>query len=539
MSKLEDPRLLRLLPAVAGGAGGVAAWALAWAGQPWGGAVCLAVGVAGALWWEGRRETGAGQVGSLAGVRAAVEADPSHPCAPLAEEVRRLTELVEQSGAALAAAAGPLLGHAAVGTQGVDQWEQAVDGVRAHGVSARDGFERVARQAGDVLGEGARGVEWMEVLGERNKDLLQSAETLSAAVGEVQSSVEQVHGNLYGVQQGVALLAEASDRTTDFISQVGGAMGSIRERTGQSLAMTEKVEEHARRGRSTVARVGAGVDEIRKASEAMVESVQALGEQSKEIEGILAIITDVAEETGLLSLNAAILAAQAGESGAAFAVVADQIRSLAHRTRESTKNIEELVRGIQTNITGANRGLERSLDAVSDGRAMGDEAARQLELIERAVVDSVEHVRRIAESAQEQDEKAHAMVEAAGEVNTNLHHVADALGVSIAEMDRIQFGIHSLTTLADSVRGATEEHGQIGRTTRDLLVSLSARVEGIRELAQGRAGTGESLSLTLAALSEAGAAAGGEWKGIQALAQALADDAERLGRRARELTGST
>lgn len=305
-------------------------------------------------------------------------------------------------------------------------------------------------------------------------------------------------------------------------------MGGIRSRTDQSLAVTEKVEEHARHGRETVARVGEGVEEIRKTSEAMIESVRALGKQSKEIEGILAIITDVAEETSLLSLNAAILAAQAGDSGAAFAVVAEQIRSLARRARESTKHIEVLIRGIQANISEANVGLARNLQAVKDGSQMGEEAKRQIELIERAVVDSVDHVRSIAEAAQEQDEKSRTMVDAAGEVNSNLHQVVEALTYSIGEMGRIKAAIESLSTLSESVRGASEEHRTIARNTRDLMASLAKQVEGIHGLVDGQIRTGGDLDRTLGQVSETSGSTRESLERIHTIVADLVTESDRL-----------
>jgi methyl-accepting chemotaxis protein len=366
----------------------------------------------------------------------------------------------------------------------------------------QEAMGRVAEHAGEVLSASQKGSALIETMGERTEELFQSADTLNSAVEDATSSVVEIHQALSGVQQGVALLSEASDRTTQFISQVGGAMGAIRERTDQSLAVAQKVEDHARRGRETVAQVGVGVEEIRKSSLAMAQSVHALGEQSREIEGVLGIITDVAEETNLLSLNAAILAAQAGEKGAAFAVVADQIRSLAHRTRESTKHIEELIRGIQANIVEANLGLARNMEAVDDGGEMGREAVRQLELIEGAVAESVEVMRRIAQAAQEQDEKSQAMVDAAGEVNTSLHTVAQNLGHSTHEMDRIQALIQSLAALSEALHGASEEHRDTGWKTRELMGSLSTQVEGIHGLVDRQSQTAGSLDQALGQVAE-------------------------------------
>ncbi|MBI5016647.1 MAG: methyl-accepting chemotaxis protein [Deltaproteobacteria bacterium] len=483
------------------GVGGAVAWGLAVSGHPWPGAAVWAVGLAGAL-LSLSRDPGPRATLHIADLLRAAEGDPQHPQAAVAGEIRRLLEGVEASGKSIRNVVRHLQEHATLVAWVIDSLNDAVAGARTSLQSMQEAMGSVAEHASEVLSASQTGSSLIETMGDRTEELFQSADTLNGAVEEASSSIVQIHEALSGVQQGVGLLSEASDRTTQFISQVGAAMGAIRERTGESLAVAQKVEDHARQGRDTVARVGRGVEEIRKASVAMVQSVHALGEQSREIEGVLGIITDVAEETSLLSLNAAILAAQAGEKGAAFAVVADQIRSLAHRTRESTKHIEDLIRGIQSNIVAANLGLSRNLEAVEDGGDMGREAVRQLELIEGAVGESVEVVRRIAQAAQEQDEKSRAMVDAAGEVNASLHTVAQNLGHSIHEMDRIQALVQSLAALSEAVHSASEEHRDAGWKTRDVVGSLSTQVEGIHGLLDRQTETAGSLDQVLGQVAE-------------------------------------
>lgn len=482
--------------------GGTVAWALAAAGYPGAGAAFGLAGIAGGAFLASRKQSEALGINGLWELLRTTRERPDHPLASVSAELGGLLERVENSGKSIRDVVRHLQEHATLVAWVIDTLNDTVSGARKSLGSMQGAMHRVRDHAGEVLRASIQGADLIQDMGGRTEELFQSTDTLNQSVEEATSSVFQIHGALSSVQQGVALLSEASDRTTQFISQVGAAMGAIRQNTDESLAVAQKVDDHARRGREIVGRVGRGVEQIRRSSEGMVESVQALAKQSREIEGILGIITDVAEETGLLSLNAAILAAQAGERGAAFAVVADQIRSLAYRTRESTKHIAELIGGIQTNIAEANRSLERNLEAVDDGEKMGQEAVRQLELIERAVGDSVDQVRRISQAAQDQDEKSRTMVDAAGEVNSNLHQVAENLGQSINEMDRIQALVQSLAALSQFVRGAAEEHRQTGWKTKELMGSLSAQVEGIHALVDGQTETSVNLDQSLCQVSE-------------------------------------
>jgi outer membrane protein assembly factor BamB len=116
---------------------------------------------------------------------------------------------------------------------------------------AADGKIFLASHEGkvSVLKASLEGSDLIKTTGGRMEQLFESTDTLSRSVEEATSSVSQIYGALSSVQQGVSMLSEASDHTTQFVSQVGGAMGSIRENADQSLAVAQKVEGHARRGR--------------------------------------------------------------------------------------------------------------------------------------------------------------------------------------------------------------------------------------------------------------------------------------------------
>jgi methyl-accepting chemotaxis protein len=511
----------------AAGAGGLGGWALAALGAPWWGAGVWAAGT-GACAWLLARGRQAPRAQTLSEWVRAAEARPDHPQACLAAEIRDLVGRLGVHGRAIREVVRKLQEHATVVAWVIDTLNGAVSEARESLRSMQEAMARVSEHAAEVRAASQHGEMLVESMGASTEAFFDSAEALNRSVEEATASVAHIHGALSGVQQGVAHLSEASDRNTEFIAQVGQAMGGIRKRIESSLELAQQVETYAERGREVVVRVGEGVDRIRSSSQAMVQSVQALGAQSREIEGVLGIITDVAEETSLLSLNAAILAAQAGEKGAAFGVVADQIRSLARRTSESTKHIETLIRAIQNNITEANQGLAATLDTVEEGRELGREAVEQLELIEGAVAESVSQSRQIAEAAQDQDEKSRAMVSAAGEVNESLHQVAGHLGQSIEEMDRIQALIQSLAALSQSVRAAADEHREAGRSTAELMGSFASRVEGIHSLVDRQEQTAAVLEASLGRVAESSVSSRESLDTIHVIVREMVEESDGL-----------
>lgn len=514
------------VPGVAA-ASGLGAWALAAGGSPGAGVAVWAAGAAGTLAIHARKRC-LPHARSLAELLEQVQAHGDHPQAPLVEELRGMVGRVEAHGRAARDVVRQVQEHATLIAWVIDTLDRAVSGARESLAAMQEAMSRVGQHAGDVLAASRRGVEYLESMGGSTEELFQGAETLNRSVEEATTSVLQIHGALSGVLESVSVLSEASDRTTAFISQVGEAMGDIRRRIDQNLSLAQRVEESARRGREVVDQVGAGVKAIRDSSAELMTSIQALARQSHEIEGVIGIITDVAEETSLLSLNAAILAAQAGERGAAFAVVADQIRSLARRTRESTKHVEELIRLIQSNMTAARLALAVNLEAVEDGEELGREAVRQLDLIAEAVDQSVGQSREIVRAAEGTDEKAATMVSAAGEVNQSLHSVAGTLTESLGEMHRVQALIQTLASLSQSVRAATARHREAGHNTAALMGSFRSEVEGIDGLLASQQATAAVLEAALGEVGDSSASTRESLDGLHGIVKELVARADGI-----------
>jgi len=508
---------------VAGGLGVVGA-GLAWAGfGPVGVGVAVAGLAAGLV--PGRGVTAPG---SLAELLDLAQADPDGPSAPLADELQERFRRLDTHGDAIRDVVRKLQEHATLLGWVIDTLAESVRGSRDGLRTMGDAGERVWQRAERVREASSQGLAFMDTLSQSTEELFSGAETLNRSVEEATASIAQIYGALREIHGNVDRVSEASDRTTAFVAQVGRAMGEIRRRIDRSLALFQEVESSAGGGKDAVRRVGEGIDRIRGASENLGRAVQALGEQSREIEGILAVITEVAEETGLLSLNAAILAAQAGEKGAAFAVVADQIRSLARRTRENAAQIGELIRGVQANIAEANRGLAESLEAVEEGRGLGAKAEDEIEQIERAVTAAVEEAREIAGAAQTQDEQARAMVSAADEVNASLHRVAENLDQGMQEMDRVQALNQTLAALSQSLRAAADSHRDTGRETAELMASFAREVEEIGSLLEDQRRAAVALEGHLNAVAESGESASESLLGFHDIVRTLVAEADGL-----------
>jgi methyl-accepting chemotaxis protein len=273
---------------------------------------------------------------------------------------------------------------------------------------------------------------------------------------------------------------------------------------------------------------GRGVEEIRRSSESTMQRIEELSRKSRQIEQVLGIITEVADETNLLSLNAAILAAQAGERGAAFAVVADQIRNLAHRTQDSIRHIEGIIREVQENIRETNLRMSQSLEAVRQGETYGREAVEQLSLIEQAVTESVEQAREIAAAAEQQHGTAGEMVSISGEVNKDIHSILSHLQQSTKEMGGIRSLVQQVSVLSDSVRTSARTNHQSALDVSILMGSFVNQMEEIDSLVEGERNDIKALDQAMGPVGESAEATNESLETIHKIVTELVHHADNL-----------
>ena len=178
-------------------------------------------------------------------------------------------------------------------------------------------------------------------LGAAGDDLNETAVTLSEKVDEVSTSMEQIVRSVSQVVESTEALASASSETSSSMELMANSLVEVDESAEESARLSNYVVSTAESGQEKVRQTIEGMDAIRVATETAEQVIRNLGGRTKEIGAIVDVIDDVADETNLLALNAAIIAAQAGEHGRAFSVVADEIKDLADRVLASTNEIGE------------------------------------------------------------------------------------------------------------------------------------------------------------------------------------------------------
>ncbi len=234
-------------------------------------------------------------------------------------------------------------------------------------------------------------------------------EALRSLVTAINETATQVTNAAETTQATATHLAEASEHQAQQIASASAAVNEMAasiegvSRNADQLAEeSERSVQIAKKGAEAVQNTIRGMDSIREQIQETSKRIKRLGESSQEIGDIVELINDIAEQTNILALNAAIQAAMAGEAGRGFAVVADEVTRLAERSSDATKQIEALVKTIQTDTNEAVISMEQSTSGVVAGARLAEDAGSALGEIEHVAANLAELVQSITNATRQQ-----------------------------------------------------------------------------------------------------------------------------------------
>ena len=366
---------------------------------------------------------------------------------------------------------------------------------------------------------------------ETSGEIASNIQRLFKATEDSYSVVLQMNQTAKAISENASSASSAVEDTSASVEEVGMSVREVEDHARESSKLAEKVQEiTSGAGMMSVVNAIEGMENISEEVKKSAEIIQRLGIRSVDIEKILSVIKDVTEQTNLLSLNAAILAAQAGEYGKSFSVVADEIRGLSERTSSSTREIGGIVKTIQQDIKDAVYTIDSAKEKVEEGntlvvnvgaalREILNAAVHSTEMtkaIERAtqeqslglkqITAAIEEIRKmmssVAKSTKEQDNALSYLLEGTGEVKevaelsrrgafeqaegTKL--ISRNLELANDRINHINEAIMNQKKLNDSIISAMDKIGNVGTSTvqdmEDVSVSLKTLVQEIETLKQ-------------------------------------------------------
>lgn len=266
-------------------------------------------------------------------------------------------------------------------------------------------------------------------------------ETVAHVTDKVASASAELSATAEEIAKGAETLASRATQTATAVEEMNATVAEVAQNSSKAAGIAQETVKIAKDGRVVVEETVAGMKQLSDTVTNSATIISALGRSSDQIGQIVRVIEDIADQTNLLALNAAIEAARAGEQGRGFAVVADEVRKLAERTTKATKEISNMIREIQQNTKGAVDSMEEGTQKVAGGVDLVNRTGEALSRIVEMVTQSADMIRQIAVAAEEQSV-------ATQHIAGDIEHVATVTKESAVGANESAKASHDLSQLA-------------------------------------------------------------------------------------------
>ena len=306
-------------------------------------------------------------------------------------------------------------------------------------LSKGDLTRRINVRSSDEIGSMASHLnDFIDSLQDSIRSFGNNAVELASASAELNSTAGRIATGAEEVAAQSATVATAGE-------EMSATSGDIAQNCQMAAEGAQRASQSARNGAEVVEKTVAVMGQIADKVQESARTVESLGARSDQIGNIIGTIEDIADQTNLLALNAAIEAARAGEQGRGFAVVADEVRALAERTTRATREIGEMIKAIQNETRGAVVAMEQGVRQVETGTAEAARSGAALRDILEQVNDVAMQVNQIATAAEEQTATT-------GEISNNMHQITNVVQQTSRGAQESSAAAHRLSVLASELQ---------------------------------------------------------------------------------------
>ena len=288
----------------------------------------------------------------------------------------------------------------------------------------------------------------------KREGMLAAANQLEGMVEIISSASTELSAQIEQSDRGASESAQRLQEAATAMNEMNATVQEVARNAGSASGASNDTKAKAEAGEHVVQQVVQSIGEVHEVSLQLKEDMAQLNERAQDINRIMGVISDIADQTNLLALNAAIEAARAGEAGRGFAVVADEVRKLAEKTMTSTLDVSNAIRAIQESTDKSMGAVDNAVQRISEATALANQSGTALEEIVATVEATSDQVQAIAAASEEQSAASEEINRSIIEVNDMSRLTAEAMAEATQAVSDLANQAHKLTDLIQEMKNA-------------------------------------------------------------------------------------
>jgi methyl-accepting chemotaxis protein len=325
------------------------------------------------------------------------------------------------------------------------------------------------------------------------EDITKNTRFLSASVDETATAILAMSSEIQKIDKNVENLLIESEATSASMIEMDQSLKGTRMNILEMVELAQEVNSNADLGRKRVEVTRDGILRIKSDSKNVYEAVRTVERQTGNISKFLDVIDDMADQTNLLALNAEIIAAQEGEHGRSFSVVANEIKELSERTAASTHEIHEIIRALQSQAKTAVEAIEIGNARIDEGVSLSKLAQEALAKIYDSIDRSTQRTTMVANTMEEQSRVVRQVGTAMMRVNERVHEIAKATGEQDKKSEKIIEAAYRMKSITESLEEAILPHSKGMKKVKEVTEMVSMMAREISEATMEQKGKSEEI----------------------------------------------